>query len=119
MRSSTRSTSSPIRTCRRSSSAVSASTASSSWPASRTPQFLANPSLELVATHLDGEQLTGEATPGQTIGWVAIGAMQATHAVELLRDRTLLITPGDREDLLLAAIEANRAAAFRASSASC
>jgi BioD-like phosphotransacetylase family protein len=74
-------------------------------------QFLANPSLELIATHLDGEQLAGEAKPGQTIGWVAIGAMQATHAVELLRDRTLLITPGDREDLVLAAIEANGAAA--------
>ena len=41
-------------------------------------EFLANPSLELVATHLDGELLAGEATPGQTIGWVAIGAMQAT-----------------------------------------
>jgi uncharacterized protein len=75
-------------------------------------QFLANPSLELVATHLEGEQLAGEATPGQTIGWVAIGAMQATHAVELLRDRTLLITPGDREDLVLAAIAANREAAI-------
>lgn len=71
-------------------------------------EMLANPSLELVATHLDGELLSGEATPGQTIGWVAIGAMQAAHAVELLRDRTLLITPGDREDLLLAAIDANR-----------
>ena len=71
-------------------------------------EFLANPSLELVATHLDGELLAGEATPGQIIGWVAIGAMQATHAVELLRDRTLLITPGDREDLVRAAIEANR-----------
>ena len=70
-------------------------------------QFLANPSLELIATHLDGELLAGEATPGLTIGWVAIGAMQAVHAVELLRDRTLLITPGDREDLVLAAIEAN------------
>ena len=44
------------------------------------PQFLANPSLELVATHLEGEQLPGEATPGQTIGWVAIGAMQASPA---------------------------------------
>jgi BioD-like phosphotransacetylase family protein len=74
-------------------------------------QFLANPSLELIATHLDGELLAGEATPGLTIGWVAIGAMQAVHAVELLRDRTLLITPGDREDLVLAAIEANRDAA--------
>jgi hypothetical protein len=74
-------------------------------------QFLANPSLELIGTHLDGELLAGEATPGATIGWVAIGAMQATHAVELLRDRTLLITPGDRDDLLRAAIAANRGAA--------
>jgi BioD-like phosphotransacetylase family protein len=70
--------------------------------------FLANPSLELIATHLDGELLAGEATPGQTIGRVAIGAMQAEHAVPLLRDRTLLITPGDREDLLMAALVANR-----------
>lgn len=74
-------------------------------------ELLANPSLELVATHLDGELLSGEPTPGATIGWVAIGAMQADHAVELLRARTLLIAPGDREDLLRAAIEANRDAA--------
>jgi BioD-like phosphotransacetylase family protein len=73
-------------------------------------ELLANPSLELVVTHLDGELLSGEARPGQTIGWVAIGAMQAVHAVELLRDRTLVITPGDRDDLLLAAVEANRGA---------
>jgi uncharacterized protein len=70
-------------------------------------QFLANPSLELIATHLEGELLAGEAI-GQTIGHVAIGAMQAEHAVPLLRDRTLLITPGDREDLLMAALVANR-----------
>ena len=74
-------------------------------------QLLANPSLELIATHLDGELLTGEATPGETIGWTAIGAMQATHAVEFLRERTLVITPGDREDLLLAAVEVNRVTA--------
>jgi hypothetical protein len=71
-------------------------------------EFLANPSLELIATHLDGELLAGEATPGLTIGWVAIGAMQAGHAIELLRDRTLLITPGDRDDLLRAAMAVNR-----------
>jgi BioD-like phosphotransacetylase family protein len=70
--------------------------------------FLANPSLELIATHLDGELLSGEATPGLTIGWVAIGAMHADHAVELLRERTLVITPGDREDLVRAAIDVNR-----------
>jgi BioD-like phosphotransacetylase family protein len=71
-------------------------------------ELLANPSLELVATHLEGELCSGEAAQGETIGWVAIGAMQAVHAVELLRARTLLITPGDRDDLLLAAIAANR-----------
>jgi len=70
--------------------------------------FLANPSLELIATHLEGELLSGEATSGRTIGRVAIGAMQAEHAVPLLRDRTLLITPGDREDLLMASLVANR-----------
>jgi hypothetical protein len=74
-------------------------------------EFLANPSLELIVTHLDGELLAGEAIPGVTIGWVAIGAMQARHAVELLRARTLLITPGDRDDLVRAAVDANRDAA--------
>jgi BioD-like phosphotransacetylase family protein len=72
-------------------------------------ELLANPSLELIATHLDGELLTGNAVPGEPIGWVAIGAMQADHAVRLLRERTLVITPGDREDLLRASVEANRA----------
>jgi uncharacterized protein len=70
--------------------------------------ILANPSLELIVTHLDGELLVGEAMPGQIIGRVAIGAMRPGHAMELMRDRTLLITPGDREDLLLAAVATTR-----------
>jgi BioD-like phosphotransacetylase family protein len=69
--------------------------------------LLANPSLELIATHLDGELLAGAATPGRTIGHVAIGAMRAEHAVGLIRDRTLLITPGDRDDMLTMALELN------------
>lgn len=73
-------------------------------------EFLANPSLELIVTHLDGELLAGRATPGRTIGHVAIGAMQAHHAISHLEERTLLITPGDREDLLRAALDANRRA---------
>jgi BioD-like phosphotransacetylase family protein len=71
-------------------------------------RLLAKPSLELIVTHLHGELLSGMATPGQTIGDVAIGAMHAGHAMELLTDRTLLITPGDREDLVLASLAANR-----------
>ena len=71
-------------------------------------ELLANPSLELIATHLDGSLLAGEATPGRTIGHVAIGAMRAEHAAGLIPDRTLLITPGDREDLIGMALQLNR-----------
>jgi uncharacterized protein len=73
-------------------------------------RLLANPSLELIATHLAGELLSGSADADRIIGRVAIGAMQARHAVAFLRDQTLLITPGDREDLLLACLATNRAA---------
>ena len=73
-------------------------------------RLLANPSLELIATHLAGELLSGSAEADRIIGRVAIGAMQAKHAVAFLLDQTLLITPGDREDLLLACLATNRAA---------
>jgi BioD-like phosphotransacetylase family protein len=72
-------------------------------------ELLANPSLELIATHLDGELLAGQATASAVIGQVAIGAMRADHAVPFLRDRTLVITPGDREDMLEVTLEAFRA----------
>jgi BioD-like phosphotransacetylase family protein len=71
-------------------------------------ELLANPSLELIATHLDGTLLAGEATPGRTIAHVAIGAMRAEHAAALIHDRTLLITPGDRDDLIGMALQLNR-----------
>jgi BioD-like phosphotransacetylase family protein len=76
-------------------------------------EFLANPSLELIVTHLDGEILSGRAEAERTIGHVAIGAMQPEHAIAHLADRTLLITPGDRDDLLRAALDANRVARER------
>ncbi len=70
-------------------------------------ELLANPSLELIATHLVGALLSGEATPDRTVGHVAIGAMRAEHAAGLIRERTLLITPGDRDDLIAMALELN------------
>jgi BioD-like phosphotransacetylase family protein len=77
-------------------------------------ELLANPSLELIVTHLRGELLAGEATAGAIIGGVAIGAMQADHAVPYLRDRTLIITPGDRDDLVRVALDAHRSGRERA-----
>ena len=71
-------------------------------------ELLANPSLELIATHLDGTLLSGAAAPGRTIAHVAIGAMQPEHAAPLIHDRTLVITPGDRDDLIEMALQLNR-----------
>ena len=76
-------------------------------------ELLANPSLELIETHLDGELLAGEAGPGRTVAHVAIGAMRAEHAAGLIGDRTLLITPGDRDDLIAMALDLNAAGAGR------
>ena len=104
-RSSTRSRSTRIPICPRCCGAGWPSTGSSCSAASHTASCLANPSLELIATHLDGTLLAGEATPGRTIAHVAIGAMRAEHAAGLIRDRTLLITPGDRDDLIEMALE--------------
>ncbi|MEO8251411.1 MAG: AAA family ATPase [Chloroflexota bacterium] len=70
-------------------------------------EVLANPSLELIATHLDGSLLAGEATAGRTVAHVAIGAMHAEHAAGLIRDRTLVITPGDRDDMIEMALQLN------------
>lgn len=70
-------------------------------------ELLANPSLELIATHLDGELLAGEAAPGRTVGHVAISAMHAEHASGFIQARTLLITAGDRSDLIAMALELN------------
>jgi len=74
---------------------------------------LANPSLELIVTHLAGELLAGEGAASSIIGHVAIGAMRADHAVPYLRDRTLLITPGDRDDLVRVALDAFRSSRER------
>lgn len=73
--------------------------------------LLANPSLELIVTHLDGKLISGTAETGRLIGQVAIGAMQAGHAMAVLGERTLLITPGDRDDLISASLAANRGVA--------
>ena len=70
--------------------------------------FLANPSLELIATHLDGEILSGRRRPSATNRPRRNRRDAAEHAIAHLAEWTLLITPGDRDDLLRAALEANR-----------
>jgi hypothetical protein len=58
-----------------------------------------------VAKELGGEFLSGESFKRRRVRSIAIGAMTAARIKDQLGAGALLITPGDREDLLLAALE--------------
>ena len=66
---------------------------------------LRRPILAQVAKELGGEFLSGESFKRRRVRSIAIGAMTAARIKEQLGAGSLLITPGDREDLLLAVLE--------------
>lgn len=66
---------------------------------------LRRPTLSQVCDELGGEFLCGENLKRRRVRSVAVGAMTAARLKEQLMTGALLITPGDREDLLLAAME--------------
>jgi BioD-like phosphotransacetylase family protein len=66
---------------------------------------LRRPTLGQVCLELGGEFLSGENFKRRKVRSVAIGAMTAARLQDQLNPGALLITPGDREDLLLASLE--------------
>jgi len=66
---------------------------------------LRRPILAQVAKELGGEFLSGEGFKRRRVRSIAIGAMTAARIKDQLGAGALLITPGDREDLLLAVLE--------------
>ena len=66
-------------------------------------QILNNPSMELIREELHAELLNHTSNLGTLVDDVVVGAMSAQNAIKFFAPGTLLITPGDREDLVLAA----------------
>ncbi len=66
-------------------------------------QILCNPTVGLVCEELGAELLNRPATLHTLVDDVVIGAMGAQNALQFFKRGVLLITPGDREDMLLAA----------------
>jgi hypothetical protein len=66
-------------------------------------QILCNPSIELIREELGAELLNPTANLGTLVDDVVVGAMSAQNAIKFFAPGTLLITPGDREDIVLAA----------------
>ena len=52
---------------------------------------------------------TGASAPGAGCKKVIIGAMNSSHVMEFFQPGTLVITPGDREDVILAALSSSSA----------
>jgi BioD-like phosphotransacetylase family protein len=66
-------------------------------------QMLCNPTVDLIREELRAELLNQPPTLNTPVDDVIVGAMGAHNAMEFFKRGVLLITPGDREDILLAA----------------
>jgi BioD-like phosphotransacetylase family protein len=66
-------------------------------------QILSNPSIDLIREELKAELLNHPPTLDTLVDDVVVGAMGAHNAMKFFKRGVLLITPGDREDILLAA----------------
>jgi hypothetical protein len=64
--------------------------------------ILSNPTLAMVLEGVRGETIHAGPDLDQVIGGVAIGAMEPEHMLERVGPQTLVIVPGDREDVILA-----------------
>jgi BioD-like phosphotransacetylase family protein len=66
-------------------------------------QILSKPSIDLIREELKAELLNHPPTLDTLVDDVIVGAMGAHNAMQFFKRGVLLITPGDREDILLAA----------------
>ena len=66
-------------------------------------QILCNPSVDLIREELKAELLNTPTTLHALVEDVVVGAMSAQNAMKFFKRGVLLITPGDREDIILAA----------------
>ena len=69
-------------------------------------QILCNPTVDLIREELRAELLNPPPTLHALVDDVVVGAMSAQNAMQFFKPGVLLITPGDREDIVLAACAA-------------
>ncbi len=72
-------------------------------------QMLSSPTIAQIREECSGEVLCGEHNQHETICNVIVGAMPPHTALDYFKGDVLLITPGNRDDLLLAALSCTAA----------
>ncbi len=68
---------------------------------------LSNPTLKEIMKVLGGKVLFGEEYLDNQTGNFGVGAMQLRNYLNHLKDESLVITPGDRADIILGALQAH------------
>jgi len=68
---------------------------------------LSHPTLSEIVVSLNGKVLFGKENLDNQTGSFGVGAMQLHNYLTHLRDNSLVITPGDRADIILGALQAN------------
>lgn len=69
--------------------------------------FLSNPTVREVSNTLGGKVLFGEQFLDNVIGSYTTGAMQLRNYLTRIDSNALIVTPGDRADIILGALQAN------------
>jgi phosphate acetyltransferase len=69
--------------------------------------FLAFPTVKEVVESLNGKILFGQQFLDNAIGSYSTGAMQLRNYLTRIKENALVITPGDRADIILGALQAN------------
>ncbi|MFD1605819.1 phosphate acetyltransferase [Flavobacterium artemisiae] len=73
---------------------------------------LNNPTMQEIVNQLHAKVLFGDAYLNNEIGHYSVGAMQLHNYLVHLNDNALVITPGDRSDIILGALQANESANY-------
>ncbi|GEO08140.1 phosphate acetyltransferase [Segetibacter aerophilus] len=73
---------------------------------------LSSPSMREILENLDCELLIGEQQLSNQVDNFVIGAMNVPHFLNHLKENVLIITPGDRGDMIIAALQANLSASY-------
>ena len=79
--------------------------------------ILSNPTLEMILEGVHGETVHPGPDLERVIDGVAIGAMEPGHMLERVGPKTLVIVPGDREDVILTLTTAHLMGAPRSATA--
>ena len=68
---------------------------------------LGNPTMKEITEAVGGNVLFGKHLSDNLVSKYIVGAMQLRNLLHRLEDNTLIVTPGDRGDIILAALQAN------------